>query len=67
MDQKGWTDFGLVNLSPAEKIKDRILCGARYLIINNPELYKEEYLKPFIKNKIGSYKNIDIYDLSLIK
>ncbi len=63
MDQKGYTDMGCMEFQGADRIRHFIFLGAKYLVINNQDLYKEDYLKPFIKNKIGSYKNIDIYDL----
>ena len=63
MDQKGWTDYGDINLNRSEKIAKKIKLGAEYLIINDSTIYKEDNIQPYIKNKIGSYKNIDIYDL----
>jgi hypothetical protein len=63
MDQKGWTDYGDVNLNRSEKIAKKIKSGAEYLIINDSTIYKKDNIQPYIKNKIGSYKNIDIYDL----
>ena len=63
MDQKGWTSFGNDN-TDSIKIAEKIQLGAKYLIISDSILYEQSYLKPFIKQKIGCYKNIDIYDLS---
>jgi dolichyl-phosphate-mannose-protein mannosyltransferase len=65
MDQKGFTDYGY-GPPGEEKMKRLIQRGAKYLFINNKELYNEAYLSPFIKNKIGAYQNIDIYSLSNI-
>lgn len=63
MDQKGWTDLDCSPLEGRERIIEKIGKGAMYLFINDSKIYKEEYIQPFIKNKIGTYKNIDIYDL----
>lgn len=62
MDQKGFTDYGY-GLRGEEKINRLIKMGAKYLFINDSSLYKEEWIQPFIKNKIGTYQNIDIYYL----
>lgn len=66
MDQKGYTDFGYTDI-PVNNIDRRIKLfiekGAKYLIVNNDDLYKNNLITPFLKNKIGSYKNVDIYDL----
>ena len=65
MDQKGFTDYGY-GPPGKEKMNRFIKMGAKYLFINDKKLYDESYLQPFIKNKIGSYQNIDIYSLSEI-
>jgi hypothetical protein len=62
MDQKGWTDYGY-GPRGEEKIRKFIQRGAKYLFINDENLYKEEWIKAFLKNKIGNYRNIDIYSL----
>ena len=62
MDQKGVTDFGK-SIEDAEKIHQEIKKGAKYLIINNPDYYKKDFIQPFITHKIGTYMNIDIFDL----
>ena len=69
MNQKGWTNFGMIKDSL--KIRDKINQGANYLLIDNKfkgnaaELYKEKSIQPFIKNKVGEFKNIDVYRLNL--
>ncbi|MEA3496776.1 MAG: glycosyltransferase family 39 protein [Bacteroidota bacterium] len=63
MDQKGWTDFCGISKS-AEQIENKIELGAEYLIITNKKVYEEKYVQPYIKNKIASYKSVDIYELS---
>jgi len=64
MDQKGFTDFGYYDFEGDRRIKKFISMGAKYLIINDTIILKDRrYLKPYLKNKIGEYKNILIYDL----
>lgn len=65
MDQKGFTDYGYGPWGE-EKMRRLIKMGAKYLFINDKKIYDETYLQPFIKNKIGTYQNIDIYALSEI-
>ena len=62
MDQKGFTDFGYAEQGAERIIKFKEM-GAKYLIINDPSLLNQEYLKPFLKNQIGVYQNISIYRL----
>jgi 4-amino-4-deoxy-L-arabinose transferase-like glycosyltransferase len=62
MDQKGFSGFGYVNMTFEEKMKTYMNNGVKYLIIDSV-LNKEEYLKPYLKSKIGEYQNIDIYAL----
>jgi hypothetical protein len=61
MNQKGWTNYGIEGDS--EKITDKIKLGAKYLFIYNKEVYEDQYIMPFIRNKIGEFNNIDIYAL----
>jgi hypothetical protein len=61
MNQKGWTNYGL--MSDSTRIKEKIVLGAKYLLIYNKEIYEDQSIQPFIKNKIGEFKNIDIYAL----
>jgi hypothetical protein len=62
MDQRGWTSYNS-SFKDAESFHRYIQKGAKYLFVNDSTLYNEEFLKPFITNKIGSYKNVDIYSL----
>jgi len=66
MDQKGFTNFGYDDLQGDVRIKTFIDAGAKFLIINDKKLLDEQYLKPYLKNKIGEYKNIIIYNLQNI-
>ncbi|RLD83013.1 MAG: hypothetical protein DRJ07_07505 [Bacteroidetes bacterium] len=61
MNKKGWTNYG-INLDSL-KIEKAVSLGAKYLFIYGKEVYKEPGIQPFIKNKIGEFKNIDIYSL----
>jgi hypothetical protein len=59
MNQPGWTEYGL----DKSNLKKYIARGAKYLIINDTTVNKENYLKPYLTTKIGSYKNVEIYRL----
>lgn len=61
MNQKGWTNYG-IDLDSA-KIRDKIQLGAKYILVYEQELYKQESIQCFFKDKIGEYKNISIYNL----
>ncbi|MBC8486528.1 MAG: hypothetical protein H8D45_10860 [Bacteroidetes bacterium] len=61
MNQKGWTNYGIS--ADSIIIKEKINLGAKYLLIYNKETYEERSIQPFIENKIGEFKNIDIYAL----
>jgi hypothetical protein len=63
MNQKGWTNYAMH--SDSLKMAETIKMGAKYLIIFNEATYHADtLLQPvLISNKIGEYKNIDIYAL----
>ncbi|MBK8503622.1 MAG: hypothetical protein IPL46_16280 [Saprospiraceae bacterium] len=62
MDRKGWTDYG-VGMNP-DRIEEKIELGAKYLFIADQKTLENPVLTPYIQDKIGSYKNISIFDLS---
>lgn len=62
MNQKGWTNYS-TDLDSA-KIIGKINQGADYLFIYIDTLYNNKNITPFIKDKIGEYNDIDIYDIS---
>jgi len=62
MDRKGWTDN--LNYSKSEDIRKLIQCGAKYLLVSDPEFLKQGFLQAFLTQKIGSYKGIEIFKLS---
>ena len=64
MDQKGCTEYGLFEPDGKDRIKKFIEAGTKYLIINDPEYLKMDYIKPFINKRIGEYKNVQIFDLT---
>lgn len=61
MDHKGWTNFS--NYNKEEQIQELINKGAKYLIISQPEIEKQEFLKKFIVHPIGNYKGLLFYKL----
>ncbi|MFI5222023.1 MAG: ArnT family glycosyltransferase [Bacteroidia bacterium] len=63
MDQKGFTDFGFLETDSA-RVKKFMAMGAKYLIVNDSEVFtSRKYLNAFIKEKIGTYQNIQIFSL----
>jgi len=61
MNQKGWTNYG--DFTSASRVQDKIDMGAKYLFISDKRTYQKSFLEPFLRNQIGSFKNIDIYKL----
>jgi hypothetical protein len=47
-----------------DRIEEKIEQGAKYLFIADKKTLENPVLTPYIQNKIGSYKNISIFDLS---
>jgi len=64
MDQRGCTEYDLFGPDGGDRIKQFIKSGTKYLIIIDPEFLKKDYIQPFITNKIGEYKNVQIFELS---
>lgn len=62
MDQKGWSTYGY-NWESEEFYRKNITNGAKYLFVSDSTLLKKSYLAPFIKNKIGEYKSVSVFDL----
>jgi hypothetical protein len=62
MNRKGYTEFGS-DFSKTETFYWRIEQGAKYFIVNDSAILSRDYLKPFIQNKIGEFKNIHVFDL----
>lgn len=66
MDQKGWSTYG-AGFENEEFYRKNIARGAKYLFVSDTTLLKAAYLSPFVKKKIGEYKSIAIFDLSVIE
>ena len=65
MNQVGFTDYGYGHLEGKDRIEYFKNKGAKYIIVNDTSvLNNRDYLKPFTKTKIGSYKNINIYSIN---
>ncbi len=62
MNRKGYTGFGS-DLSKTETFYKRIGQGAKYLVISDSTILDRECLKPFLKNKVGEFKNVSVYNL----
>ena len=65
MDQKGFSDFYIGGIPEDQRIATVKALRARYLIINDSTLYRRPFLAPWIKRRIGTYKNVEIFDLNL--
>jgi hypothetical protein len=64
MNQRGWTKC-LGNNADSAGIVTSINHGAKYLIINGEETFKQEHLQSFIKKPIGKFNAIKIFKLDL--
>lgn len=63
MNRKGYTNC-LNQLQDSAEIAQKIEKNANYLFINDSSLLSKKYLQPFIKQKIGQYKNVSIFKLN---
>ncbi|MDD4755923.1 MAG: glycosyltransferase family 39 protein [Prolixibacteraceae bacterium] len=63
MDQKGFTSLYQDGKPVREQLDYFIDHEAKYLIINDTTLYQKEEFKEYRQNKIGRYKNIEIFKL----
>jgi hypothetical protein len=65
MDQKGFTDMGHSYGDNEEALLKKYCdLGAKYMVVNNEDMLKFQWLKPFISNPVAQYKNIHIYSIS---
>lgn len=62
MDQKGWSAYG-TNFENEDFYWKYIDRGAKYFFVSDSTLLGKEYLKPFIKNQIGQFRSVRIFDL----
>jgi hypothetical protein len=58
----GWSNF--MNYNKTEDINRLIDKGAKYLIIGNSEYLKEDFLQPFLKNKLIEYNDLHVFKLN---
>lgn len=63
MDQKGRSEYGLFDRDGNDRIEEIINTGARYLIVNDPAYLNNSFLDRYTDNKIGEYKNVQIFKL----
>jgi 4-amino-4-deoxy-L-arabinose transferase-like glycosyltransferase len=63
MDQKGFSDFYIGGIPEENRMQTVKSLGARYLIVNDSAIYRKPFLAPYLAHKIGTYKNVDIFDL----
>ena len=65
MDQKGFSDFYIGDIPEDKRIETVKSLGVRYLIINDTTICRKPFLLPYLKHKVGSYLNVEIFDLNL--
>jgi hypothetical protein len=61
MGQKGWTNRE--HYTSSDQIYHLINKGAKYLLLSDQKLQQEQFLQPFMTQKIGDYQGIAIYKL----
>lgn len=59
LKQKGWSNFA--NYSTQEEIDFLIKRGARYLLLSDSNMRDAAFLTPFLTDRIGTFKGIDVY------
>jgi 4-amino-4-deoxy-L-arabinose transferase-like glycosyltransferase len=59
MNRKGWTNYGINGNE--NKIQEKIKLGARYLFIHDAASFRNTVVLKYVKNKVGTFKNIHIY------
>ena len=66
LKQKGWTSYG--GTGSYEEIFDKVKNkNAKYLFIGDDKTLEIDYILPFLREKIGEFKGVKIYDLTSIK
>jgi hypothetical protein len=65
MDQKGCSEYGLFDENRNDRIEQYIKTGTRYLIVNDSRYLNKPFLSKYIDDKIGEYKNVQIFTLSI--
>ena len=64
MNRDGYCDYGYPDQSEAERIESAKDWGAKYLVVNNYEILNEEYLQPYLEQKIGETEFVSIYQIA---
>jgi hypothetical protein len=67
MDQKGFTSIYSSDENLQDYLPKFIKKGAKYLIVKEPSILENKKLEEYTKEKIGTYKNIQIYKLPSLK
>lgn len=62
MDQKGFSNYSHTYMNFDERIAYYKKLDVKYMVIDSI-LDKEDYIKPYIINQIGKYKNLKVYKL----
>jgi len=63
MNRDGWSDYGNLEYQGAARIEKAKEWGAKYLVISYLPLLEEEYLQPYLTNKIGETEHVTIFKL----
>lgn len=68
LDRPGFTEWiDRTGSRPnVEVIRDWHTRGARYLIVNSPDYLNKPVMQPFLNKEIGAYKDVRVFDLSLV-
>jgi hypothetical protein len=64
MDQKGFTDFYIIDIPEDQRIDELKSFGVKYLFLNYPECKDQPFMAPYRDNLIGRYQNVEIYDIT---
>jgi hypothetical protein len=62
MNREGYNDYGHTD-SRAEQVEKAKKWGAKYLVISNIDLLKDESLMPYFENKVGGTEHVSIFKL----
>jgi hypothetical protein len=63
MDVKGYSSLYNEARPFKVQIEESIKKGVKYLIINDHSIYSDTSISPYLRNKIGTFENIDFYSL----
>lgn len=63
MNRNGYNDYGGREYSGAQRIEKAKEWGAKFLVISNINLLEEEYLQPYLQNKVGGTEHVSIFKL----